>query len=66
MLAAIATLFIVSTYFVGFPEGDNYASRGYMIPMLVLGWICSQVLPEIRPKVWIVRWVASGFVWTGA
>jgi hypothetical protein len=53
-LAAIALLFIVSTYFVGFPEGDNYASRGYVIPILVLGWICAQVLPEIRPRFWIV------------
>ncbi len=36
-LAAIAVCFIISTYFVGFPEGDNYASRGYLIPILVLG-----------------------------
>ncbi|MGB8478214.1 MAG: hypothetical protein WCE63_05150 [Acidobacteriaceae bacterium] len=54
VLAAIAILFIVSTYFVGFPEGDNYASRGYVIPILVLGWICAEMLPEIRPRVWIV------------
>jgi hypothetical protein len=54
ILAVIAILFLVSTYFVGFPEGDNYASRGYMIPILVLGWLCAQILPEIRPKAWIV------------
>lgn len=54
VLAAIAVLFILSTYFVGFPEGDNYASRGYIIPILVLGWICAQILPEIRPRAWIV------------
>ena len=53
-LASIAIGFIVSTFFIGFPEGDNYASRGYMIPILVLGWICAQLLPEIRPRVWIV------------
>jgi hypothetical protein len=53
-LASIAIGFIVSTFFIGFPEGDNYASRGYMIPILVLGWICAQLLPEIRPKAWIV------------
>ena len=53
-LAAIAACFIISTYFVGFPEGDNYASRGYLIPILVLGWICAQILPGIRPKAWIV------------
>ena len=34
-LAAIAVCFIISTYFVGFPEGDNYASRGYLIPDIV-------------------------------
>ena len=52
-LASVAILFIVSTYFIGFPEGDNYASRGYMVPILVLGWICAGILPEIRPKPWI-------------
>ena len=55
-----AILFIVSTYFVGFPEGDNYASRGYMIPILVLGWICAQILPEIRPRPWIVLGLLLG------
>jgi hypothetical protein len=54
VLASIAVLFILSTYFLGFPEGDNYASRGYMIPIIVLGWICAGILPEIRPKPWIV------------
>ncbi len=53
-LASIAIGFIVSTYFVGFPEGDNYASRGYLVPILVLGWVCAQILPEIRPRPWIV------------
>ncbi len=52
-LVSIAILCIVSTYFVGFPEGDNYASRGYMIPIIVLGWICAGILPDIRPKSWI-------------
>jgi hypothetical protein len=51
--AFIAVLFIVSTYFIGFPEGDNYASRGYIVPIIVLGWICAQILPEIRLKSWI-------------
>jgi hypothetical protein len=53
-LASIAILFIVSTYFIGFPEGDNYASRGYLISIIVLGWICAGILPEIRPRPWIV------------
>ncbi len=52
-LASIAIGFIVSTYFIGFPEGDNYASRGYIIPIIVLGWICAGTLPEIRPRQWI-------------
>ena len=53
-LATIAILFILSTYFIGFPEGDNYASRGYLIAIVILGWICAGILPEIRPKPWIV------------
>jgi hypothetical protein len=52
-LASVAILFIVSTYFIGFPEGDNYASRGYLIPILVLGWICAGILPQIRLRPWI-------------
>ena len=59
-LASIAIAFIVSTFFIGFPEGDNYASRGYLIPILVLGWICAQILPEIRRKVWIVLLLLLG------
>jgi hypothetical protein len=59
-LASIAIAFIVSTFFIGFPEGDNYASRGYMIPILVLGWVCAQILPEIRPKAWIILGLLLG------
>ena len=59
-LAAMAIAFIVSTYFIGFPEGDNYASRGYLIPILVLGWICAEILPGIRPRPWIVLGLVLG------
>ncbi len=59
-LAAIAIAFIVSTYFIGFPEGDNYASRGYLIPIIVLGWICAEILPEIRPMPWIALGLLLG------
>lgn len=59
-LASIAIAFILSTYFIGFPEGDNYASRGYLIPILVLGWICAGILPEIRPRFWIVLGLLLG------
>ena len=51
-LVAIAGAFIVSTYFIGFPEGDNYASRGYIVPIIVLGWICAGLLPPIRARSW--------------
>lgn len=58
--ASIAIAFILSTYFIGFPEGDNYASRGYLVPILVLGWICAGILPEIRPRFWIVLGLLLG------
>ena len=58
--ASIAIAFIVSTFFIGFPEGDNYASRGYLIPVIVLGWICAQILPNIRPRPWIVLGLLLG------
>jgi len=54
LLAATAVLFILSTYFVGFPEGDNYASRGYVVPIFVLGWICAGLLPHFRTSVWVI------------
>lgn len=59
-LASLAIAFLVSTYFIGFPEGDNYASRGYLVPILVLGWVCAQILPEIRPRPWIVLGLLLG------
>jgi hypothetical protein len=58
--AAIAILFIISTYFIGFPEGDNYASRGSIIPIIVLGWICAGILPEIRLRPWIALGLLLG------
>lgn len=51
-LTVLAGSFILSTYFIGFPEGDNYASRGYIVPIFVLGWICAGLLPPIRIKSW--------------
>ncbi len=52
-LVLMAVAFLLSTYFVGFPEGDNYASRGYLIPFLVLSWICAGLLPLIRLRSWM-------------
>lgn len=49
----IAVAFLISTYFIGFPEGDNYASRGLLIPILVLSWICAGLLPPIRISSWV-------------
>lgn len=40
-------LFFLSTFFWGFQEGDNYASRGFLVPMLVLGWICAGLMPSV-------------------
>ena len=48
ILIAMAIGFLLSTYFIGFPEGNSYASRGSIIPVMVLGWICAELLPGIR------------------
>jgi hypothetical protein len=56
----IAIAFLISTYFVGFQEGDNYASRGYLVPILVLGWVCAGLLPSIRAHAWIVLLLLLG------
>jgi hypothetical protein len=53
ILAFIAIAFLVSTYFIGFREGDNYASRGFLIPIFVFAWICAGLLASIRPRKWI-------------
>jgi hypothetical protein len=59
-LASIAIAFIVSTFLIGFPEGDNYANRGDLIPILVMGWICARILPEVRLRPWIVLGLLLG------
>jgi hypothetical protein len=65
VFSLIAIGFLISTYFIGFPEGDNYASRGYVIPIIVLGWICAGLLPPVRISAWLVIGLlvgAFGFV----
>ena len=47
-LVVTASAFLISTYFIGFPLGNNYAMRGAIIPIIVLAWICSKFLPPIR------------------
>jgi hypothetical protein len=53
IFVVLISLFLISTYFIGFQEGDNYASRGYVVPILVLAWICAGLLPSIRNHKWI-------------
>ena len=45
ILAGIAILYIVSTYFVGFSHANNYCMRGYVVPAFVLCWIASSRMP---------------------
>lgn len=52
IFAVLAGAFLVSTFFLGFQEGDNYASRGYLVPIIVLAWICAGVLPSVRFRKW--------------
>lgn len=52
IFSVLASAFLVSTFFLGFQEGDNYASRGYLVPIIVLAWICAGVLPSIRFRKW--------------
>ena len=59
-IAGTAVLFLLSTYFIGFPEGDNYASRGYVVPILVLSWICAGLLPAFRISPWVVAGLFLG------
>lgn len=60
ILVALAILFVLSTYFVGFPEGNSYASRGSVIPLIVLGWICADLLPAICFRGWIAAALVLG------
>lgn len=53
ILVFISMAFLVSTYFIGFQEGDNYASRGFLIPIFVFAWICAGLLSSIRGRRWI-------------
>lgn len=54
VLAAMAIAFLLSTYFVGFPEGNSFASRGSVVPLMVLGWLCADLLPGLRIRAWLV------------
>lgn len=47
-LVTLIIVFLVSTYFIGFTEGNNYATRSSLVPIMVLGWICADLLPTIR------------------
>ncbi|HZC42902.1 MAG TPA: hypothetical protein VE195_01935 [Acidobacteriaceae bacterium] len=60
ILVAMAIGFVFSTYFVGFPEGNSYASRGSVIPLIVLGWICADLLPAVRLRPWLAAVLVLG------
>ncbi len=60
ILVALAIGFVLSTYLVGFPEGNSYASRGSVIPLMVLGWICADLLPSIRLRGWLAAALVLG------
>jgi hypothetical protein len=49
ILSCLILAFLVSTYFIGFSNANNYAIRGSIVPFMVLGWICAGLLPKIKP-----------------
>jgi len=60
ILVALSIGFVLSSYFVGFPEGNSYASRGSVIPLIILGWICADLLPAIRLRGWLAAALVLG------
>jgi hypothetical protein len=54
ILVTLIIIFLISTYFIGFTEGNNYATRSSLVPIMVLGWICADLLPAIRPSAVLV------------
>ncbi|MGB8478091.1 MAG: hypothetical protein WCE63_04520 [Acidobacteriaceae bacterium] len=60
ILVALSIGFVLSSYFVGFPEGNSYASRGSVIPLMVLGWICADLLPAVRMRAWLAAGLVLG------
>lgn len=48
ILVSLIVIFLISTYFIGFTEGNNYATRSSIVPLMVLGWICADLLPAIK------------------
>ena len=47
VLAGLASLYIISTYFIGFSHANNYCLRGYVVPAFVLCWIASSRMPTL-------------------
>lgn len=49
VLLVLALGFIVSTFFIAYPGANNYAMRGAIIPLLILGYIVSEYFDrEVR------------------
>ncbi len=47
ILAGLAILYIISTYFIGYSHANNYCMRGYVVPAFVLCWIASSRMPNL-------------------
>lgn len=54
ILLGFVLAFLISTYFIGFTEGNNYATRGSLVPLMVLGWLCAGLLPELRTSIILI------------
>ena len=57
---AVAIGFLLSTYFIGFPEVNDMTSRGSVIPIIVLGWICADLLSSVRLRPWLTAALVLG------
>jgi len=52
VLLVLALGFIISTFFIAYPGANNYAMRGAIVPLLILGYIVSEYFDrEVRVNV---------------
>ena len=54
VLAGLALLYLISTYFLGFSHANNYCMRGLIVPVFVLCWIASNRMPKMTPRLAVV------------
>jgi len=50
ILAIYCLLYLISTYFIGFPGANNYAMRGAILPVMLLGWTAAKYLAELKVR----------------